>query len=93
MGIRVALGAQPRDIFMLVLGHTARVASVGAVFGLAGGSASVPLVTSLLYGVRPIEPAVIAAVATATIAIALVTAYLAAKPWTRMSALEMVRRT
>lgn len=92
MGIRVALGAQPRDLFMMVLGHTARVASVGATLGVAGGSASVPLVTSILYGIRPVEPIVIVAVAIASVAVALVTAYIAAKPWTRMSALEMVRR-
>jgi putative ABC transport system permease protein len=92
MGIRVALGAQPRDLFMMVLGHTGRVASVGAMIGVAAGSASLPLVTSLFYGIRPVEPMVFAAVAGASVAIALVTAYLAARPWTRMSALEMVRR-
>ena len=92
MGIRVALGAQPRDLFVMVLGHTARVASVGATLGVAAGSASVPLVTSLLYGIRPVEPMVIAAVACASAAIALATACLAARPWTRMSALDMVRR-
>jgi predicted permease len=92
MGIRVALGAQPRDLFMMVLRHTGRVASVGAVIGVAAGSASLPLVTSLFYGIRPVEPMVFAAVACASVAIALLTAYLAARPWTRMSALDMVRR-
>jgi predicted permease len=92
MGIRVALGAQPRDLFMIVLGQTARVASLGATLGVAAGSASLPLVTSLFYGIRPVEPMVVAAVACASVAVALVTAYLAARPWTRMSALDMVLR-
>jgi len=92
MGIRVALGAQPRDLFMMVLRHTARVAAVGAALGAAIGSASLPLVTSLFYGIRPVEPMVVAAVAGASVAVALVTAYLAARPWTRMSALDMVLR-
>jgi putative ABC transport system permease protein len=92
MGIRVALGAQPRDLFLMVLGYTARVASVGATFGMAAGAASLPLVASLFYGIRPVEPIVIAEVGCASVAIALVTACLAARPWTRMSAVDMVRR-
>jgi putative ABC transport system permease protein len=92
MGIRVALGAQPRDLFMMVLSQTARVAAVGATLGVAAGSASLPLVTSLFYGIRPVEPMVVVAVAGASVVVALVTAYRAARPWTRMSALDMVRR-
>jgi putative ABC transport system permease protein len=91
MGIRVALGAAPRDLFVMVLWQTARVASVGAILGVAAGSASLPIVTSLFYGIRPIEPLVLLGVACVSVVIALVTAYLAARPWTRMSALDMVR--
>jgi putative ABC transport system permease protein len=92
MGIRVALGAQPRDLFLMVLGYTARVASVGTTFGVAAGAASLPLVTSLFYGIRPVEPIVIAGVSCVSVAIALATAYLAARPWTRMNAVDMMSR-
>jgi predicted permease len=90
MGIRVALGAQPRDLFAIVFRRTAGVAAVGAALGMAVGGAVLPLVTaSLFYGVRPLEPAVIGAAVGVSAAVALVTAYLAARPWTRMSALDL----
>jgi hypothetical protein len=92
IGIRVALGAQPRDLFVMVLRHTAQVASLGAVLGVAAGSALLPVVSSLFFGIRSVEPVVITAVVGASIAMSLITAYIAARPWTRMSALDLVRR-
>jgi hypothetical protein len=84
--------SQARDLFGLVLRHTARVASVGAAIGVAAGSVVLPLVSSLFYGVRPVEPVVIIAVVCASMAMSLITTYIAARPWTRMSALDMLRQ-
>jgi predicted permease len=92
IGVRVALGAMPRDLFAMVLRQTAWLALSGAAIGVALSLAAQPIVGSLFYGIRPVEPLVIATVTTTCVMLAIATAYLAARPWTRMSALEMVRR-
>jgi predicted permease len=92
IGVRVALGAQPRDLFAMVLRQTAWLALSGAAIGVALSLAARPIVASLFYGIRPVEPMVLATVVTTCVVLAIATAYLAARPWTRMSALEMVRR-
>jgi putative ABC transport system permease protein len=92
MGIRIALGARPRDLFAMVLRHTVMLASIGAAIGVISGAATLPVVSSLLYGVGPVDPIVIAGVVFVSIAIAMLTAYVATRPWTRMSPLEMVRQ-
>jgi hypothetical protein len=51
-----------------------------------------PLVSSLFYGVRPVEPVVIIGVVCASMAMSLITTYVAARPWTRMTALDMLRQ-
>jgi ABC-type antimicrobial peptide transport system permease subunit len=92
IGVRVALGAQPRDLFAMVLRQTAWLALSGAAIGVALSLAVRPIVASLFYGIRPVEPLVFVTVVTTCIVLAIATAYLAARPWTRMSALDMVRR-
>lgn len=92
IGVRVALGAQPRDLFRMVLRQTARLALIGATIGVLVSLALQPIVASLFYGIRPVETLVIATVMTVSVSMAMATAYVAARPWTRMSALEMVRR-
>jgi putative ABC transport system permease protein len=92
MGIRIALGAQPRDLFAIVLRHTAMLAATGAAIGVTSGAAALPAVSSLFYGIGPVDPIVIAGVVFVSIAIAMLTAYVATRPWTRMSPLEMVRQ-
>jgi hypothetical protein len=93
IGVRIALGALPRDLFGMVLRQTARLAMTGAAIGVLLSVAAQPVVSSLFYGIRPVETLVITTVVTLSIAIALITAYLAARPWTRMSAMEMVKST
>ncbi len=63
MGIRVAVGAGRRDIVALVLGQGARLVAVGVPLGLAASLGLTRLLGSLLFGVSPLEPAVLASVA------------------------------
>jgi putative ABC transport system permease protein len=70
IGVRLALGARPRDAFRLVLGRGLLLTAIGATLGLAGALAIGPLMESLLSGVRPrdtltlaIVPLILAAVA------------------------------
>jgi putative ABC transport system permease protein len=63
VGIRVALGAGRARIMGLVLGQGARLAAAGVALGLLAALALTRLLGSLLFGVSPLEPTVLAAAA------------------------------
>jgi putative ABC transport system permease protein len=71
-GVRVALGAQVRDIIGLVLAHGTKLAAAGVALGLAGGAVLTRFLQTLLYEVRPRDPAVFALVALGLGAVALI---------------------
>src|SRR5690606_14487133 len=52
MGIRMALGSGPREIFRLILGDGLRVTTIGLALGLGASGALAGLVSSFLFGVR-----------------------------------------
>jgi len=56
IGVRMALGAQPRDISRMVLGHGARLAGIGIIGGTAAALALTRLLSSLLFGVSATDP-------------------------------------
>lgn len=62
IGIRMALGAQRKDVLLLVLRHGARLAFLGIVFGTASAVVLTRLMASLLFRVSPTDPAVLAGV-------------------------------
>jgi putative ABC transport system permease protein len=69
-GIRVALGADVRDVVGMVVGQGVKLAAAGLVVGVAGAILVTRLMTSLLYEVQPGDPAVFLAVAAGLMAIA-----------------------
>jgi predicted permease len=64
-GIRLALGAQRRDIFWMVIKEGATLSAAGIVLGIAGALAGMRWLSSELYGVSPTDPMTYAAVAVA----------------------------
>src|ERR1700693_372616 len=70
LGVRVALGAQPRDIVRLVLGEGARLALLGAILGLAAAAALTRFMASLLFGVSIHDPLTFLAVGAILVCIA-----------------------
>ena len=78
-GIRIALGAQAANVMGQVLGEGLRTVMVGIIAGLGLSLAAGKLVSSLLYGVRPSDPAAMAIVAAVLVTIALVAAFIPAR--------------
>ena len=56
IGIRVAIGAQPRDVFRMVIGQGMMLAMIGVAFGLVGAFGLTRLMTTMLFGVEPTDP-------------------------------------
>jgi ABC-type antimicrobial peptide transport system permease subunit len=61
IGIRMALGALPREVLTMVLREATWIALVGITCGIGATVLSTRLVTSLLYGLHPNDPAILAA--------------------------------
>ena len=79
IGVRMALGADRRDILSLVIGHGMRLAAVGLALGVAAAFGAVRVIARLLFGVRPLDPLTFVVVVGALGAIALVACYLPAR--------------
>ncbi|MFL5420619.1 MAG: ABC transporter permease [Myxococcales bacterium] len=79
IGIRIALGAQRGDIFSLVVGRGAALALTGVFCGLVLAAAAAPALRALLFGVPPLDPGVLVAVALLLFAVALVASFLPAR--------------
>jgi predicted permease len=62
MGVRIALGATPRDLTRLVVGRGLVLAAAGGAVGLVGASAAVHLIRAQLYGVEPTDPITLAGI-------------------------------
>ena len=62
LGIRMALGAQRRDLMRLVVRQGLLLAFVGAIIGIGASIAATRFMASMLYGVRPNDPATFAGV-------------------------------
>ena len=82
MGIRLALGAHPRDVFRLVIGQGFRLALIGVAIGTAAALILIRLLSSfsqLLYGVGKSDPLTLAAVAIALLGVSLLACYIPAR--------------
>lgn len=72
MGIRLAMGARPRDVLRMVLGETAILVIVAIVAGLGGAWALTRYIRSLLYGITPLDPLTLAITSLCLAAIVLI---------------------
>jgi predicted permease len=91
MGIRMALGATPRGILLLVLRHGLFMAAAGVLFGLAGAFVLTRLMQSLLFGVRATDPVTYLLVSGLVVATALAACYLPARRAARLDPMRSLR--
>ena len=87
IGVRRALGATTTDVFRLVIGSTVRVIAVGAVIGLVLAAGLGRLVSTMLFGVEPLDPATFALV---TLVLAMTGAIAIAGPAWRATRIDPV---
>ena len=79
IGIRMALGAERRDILRLVVGQGGRLAALGIGLGILAALGLTRLMSGLLYGVRAFDPATFGAMAAVLWAVAMLASYLPAR--------------
>ena len=91
LGIRMALGAQRRDVLWLVLGKGALLILIGALFGFAGAYGVSRLLVSLIPSLPTRDPLVVAITGVALAVVALVACYIPARRATRVDPLVALR--
>jgi putative ABC transport system permease protein len=91
IGIRMALGARREDILRMFLHRGVVLAGVGVVVGLVFSASSAFVMASLLYGVRPHDPAVFLSVPVLLFTIAVLASYLPARRATKVDPLIALR--
>jgi putative ABC transport system permease protein len=91
IGIRVALGAQRRDVLRMVLGQGGKIALAGIVIGLAASFALTRLMSSLLFSVSASDPLTFAAVAILLVLVAMLACYIPARRAMRVDPMVALR--
>jgi putative ABC transport system permease protein len=90
-GIRMALGAQSRDVLKLVLGQGMKLTVVGVLAGLGGALALMRLMKTLFFGVSATDPLTFIAIAALMTFVALLACYLPARRATRVDPMVALR--
>jgi ABC-type lipoprotein release transport system permease subunit len=91
LGIRLALGAEPGAVRSLFVRQGLVLTSLGAIVGLASAAALIRWISSLLFGVEPLDPLTYAISLVALAAAALVASYLPARRAASVDPMETLR--
>jgi putative ABC transport system permease protein len=91
-GIRMALGSTPGQVELLVIRNGIKTALIGLLAGMAGAAALASALRALLFGVAPLDPAVLGAVAALLMTVALVANYVPARRATRIDPMQALHQ-
>jgi putative ABC transport system permease protein len=91
IGIRMALGAEGRNVFGMVMGQGARLVGLGIALGLVAALGVTHLLASFLYGVQATDPFTFAVVSLLLVGTALLACYLPARRATRVDPMVALR--
>jgi predicted permease len=91
IGIRMALGARQTELTRMFISHGFALAAIGVACGLAAAFALTRLMSSLLFGVNPVDPFTYAAVSAGLIFAAVIASYLPALRATNVDPVEALR--
>jgi predicted permease len=92
IGIRIAVGAEPRQILVMILGRAVMLVAFGIAIGLPAALGSLRVAASFLYGVTPWHPAILAGVLAVVTAVAISAALVPAGHAARTDAWTALRR-
>jgi len=91
IGIRLALGARPSDVFLLILSQGMVAAALGAMVGMVGAILGARLLRAFLFGITPQDPLTLIGVALLLSAVALLACWWPARRAARIDPLEALR--
>jgi putative ABC transport system permease protein len=92
IGLRMALGAQSRDVLTMVIGRGMKLTMLGVAIGLAGGAALTSVLKTLLFNVSETDPLTFTSVAGLLLGVALLACYLPARRAAKVDPLVALRR-
>jgi len=84
IGIRMAIGARPRDVFAMILGHGMKLTVLGVVIGLALAFGLTRLMETMLFGVAPTDLTTFVAISVLLVSVALLACYLPGRRATKV---------
>ena len=91
IGVRITLGATRGDVLRLVIGEGVRLTVVALIVGIVWAAGFAQVLGSLLYGVKPADPAIFVGVPIALACVALVASYIPARRATRVNPITALR--
>jgi len=91
IGIRLALGAQSRDVLLMIVKQGSKLIVLGLVIGLLGAFLATRVISSLLFGVTTKDPFTFVAAAVLLAIVALLACYIPAWRATKVDPLEALR--
>jgi putative ABC transport system permease protein len=91
IGIRMAIGAQPRDVFRMILGQGMILAFIGIGVGLVAAYLLTRLMATMLFNITPTDPATFAVIAVVLATVALLACYLPGRRATKVEPVVSLR--